>query len=85
MPLFFLGILTHMCTEINNNFDVDARGKISKITCLPVRYSIDIWLSPHNFPMLKKSNFSAKALRKEVSIPKMQKYKHAKIQNFTIY
>ena len=35
-----------MFTEINYNFDVDARGKISKIRCPPRRYSIDIWLSP---------------------------------------
>ena len=35
-----------MCTEINYNFDVDARGKISKIRCPPGRYGLDIWLSP---------------------------------------
>ena len=34
-----------MCTEINYNFDVVARGKISKIRCPPGRYGKDIWLS----------------------------------------
>jgi hypothetical protein len=36
----------HMGTEVNYNFDVDKRGKISKIRCPPGRYGKDIWLSP---------------------------------------